>query len=85
MWGAQILLESIAAEPELPILQLNFIDAAEREMVLTTFNSTDRALPSPQAGATIHGLFEHWVATTPHAPALCYKVRGGTQDNKAKS
>ena len=70
----QILLESIVGEPSLHILSLNFVDAAERETVLNSFNQTALELPSPQAGATIHGLFEHWVSTTPDKPALSFQV-----------
>lgn len=70
----QNLLESIAADASQPILQLNFIDAAERDTVLHAFNKTEKPLPAPYAGATIHGLFEHWVDTTPNAPALSYQV-----------
>lgn len=71
---AQILLSSIAGDPGLPILSLNFIDVRERETVLQDFNNTWLHLPEPHAGATIHGLFEHWVDSTPQAPALTYKV-----------
>ncbi|KAK9813644.1 hypothetical protein WJX73_001264, partial [Symbiochloris irregularis] len=69
----KILLSSIAGDPGLPMLSLTFIDVRERETVLQDFNNTWMELPEPHARATIHGLFEHWVDTSPQAPALTYK------------
>ena len=57
-----------------PVFQLNFVDAAEEEKVLTTFNATERTLPPPYDHVTIHGLFEYWAEKTPDARAISFEV-----------
>jgi len=70
----QNLVEVIVKASEYPINSLDFVDDEEREVVLDKFNATVKDLPSPYAGATIHGLFEHWVTQTPDAKAISFEV-----------
>ncbi|RON51638.1 non-ribosomal peptide synthetase [Pseudomonas frederiksbergensis] len=60
------LVTALESAPESPLNSLAILPAAEREQVLQTFNSTDRAYPREQ---TVHALFEAQVAARPHAPA----------------
>ncbi len=65
------------AAPDTPILSLNIMSTAERQLVERSFNTTDTApLQLMHEEQTVHGAFEHWAATRPDAPALVYEVRG---------
>ena len=70
----QTLVGSILALADKPIVELDFVDDEERQLVMHTFNDTERILPPPYAGATIHGLFEHWATVTPDARAISFEV-----------
>lgn len=70
----QNLVSSIVENAQQPVFQLDFVDSAEREKVLMTFNATERALPPPYDNVTIHGLFEHWAKETPAARAISFEV-----------
>ena len=68
-------MQSAVASPEAPISRLGIMTAPERERVLRAFNAVDvlsSDLLHPQQ--TIHGLLEHWAATTPDAQAVLYEV-----------
>ena len=71
----QNLVGSIVELSEKPIAQLDFVDSAERDIVLNTFNATAVELPPPYAGVTIHGIFEYWASRTPDAKAISFEVR----------
>ena len=71
----QALVQSAVASPETPISRLGIMTTLEHERVLRPFNAVDvlsSDLLHPQQ--TIHGLFEHWAATTPDAQAVLYEV-----------
>ena len=79
----QVLLESIAATPSAPIDELGIMAASEAQVVLQTFNQTDRgdAAASEQAASegafrsqTIHGMLQFWATETPYAPAARFEV-----------
>lgn len=70
----QNLIASITDAPELPVFQLDFVDNAESEKVLKTFNATEKPLPPPYENVTIHGLFEHWATKTPDARAVSFEA-----------
>lgn len=70
----QNLLAVVAKAADFPINSLDFVDEAEREVVLEKFNATATELPSPYKDATIHGLFEHWASQTPNARAISFEV-----------
>ena len=63
---------SVAADSNIKLSQINYLQPAERHELLTVFNSTEMVCPQHQ---TIHGLFELQVAKTPDAIALIYKDR----------
>ncbi|MDT5029141.1 MAG: hypothetical protein QOE61_5567, partial [Micromonosporaceae bacterium] len=63
-----VLLHGIVTDPDIPIWQLPLLSDAERRLVLTEWNHTDRDVPP----STLAGLFEAQVLRTPHAPALLY-------------
>ena len=68
-------MQSAVAAPETPISRLGIMTPREHERVLQIFNAVDvlsSDLLHPQQ--TIHGLLEHWAATTPDAHALLYEV-----------
>ncbi|MDX2694240.1 non-ribosomal peptide synthetase [Streptomyces ipomoeae] len=60
------LLEQVAAEPDLPVRDLEVLEEAERESVLVRWNDTGREAPS----TTLPELFRAQVARTPDALAL---------------
>ncbi|MGW6461009.1 amino acid adenylation domain-containing protein, partial [Streptomyces sp. NPDC055078] len=66
------LLDAVAAEPELPLADIEVMAADERERVLTGWNDTARTLDGP---ATLAGLVASG-AREPSAPALVFE--GGT-------
>ena len=68
-------MRSAAASPDTPLAALTMVLPAEVEQVVGAFNQTERALPAPFDGCTIHGMFEHWADQTPSAPALAFEVR----------
>ncbi|MBW2464517.1 MAG: amino acid adenylation domain-containing protein [Deltaproteobacteria bacterium] len=61
------LLEGIVSDPQGAVGDLPFLEEAERERVVKTWNATQRAYPRE---ATVHGLFEEQVRATPAAPAV---------------
>ena len=71
----QALVQSAVAAPETQISRLGIMTTVEHERVLRTFNAVD-TLSSDllHAQQTIHGLLEHWAATTPDAHAVLYEV-----------
>jgi len=65
-----VLLEGIAAHPELPIGRVSLLASDERRRVLVDWNATQRALPGE---ACVHRLFEQQVDRTPDAVALVFR------------
>jgi amino acid adenylation domain-containing protein len=61
------LLESIVADPEQSIAELEWLSAAEQQRLLVEWNETHADYPLDQ---TIHRLFEEQVARTPEQTAL---------------
>jgi amino acid adenylation domain-containing protein len=61
------LLESIVAFPDMQISKLSFLTAAEREQILTEWNSTHSEYAEEKC---IHRLFEAQVERTPEAVAV---------------
>ncbi len=68
------LLRQIAADPSLPLHQLEILSAQEREQLVHTFNDT--ATPPPQA--TLVDLFQQQVRQTPNHVALIFEDRQWT-------
>ncbi|HEY0967630.1 MAG TPA: amino acid adenylation domain-containing protein [Opitutaceae bacterium] len=63
------LVSSAAAMPDAVLLDLPMMDAAERRLVMETFNATDVAYPRT-GEPLLHALVEAHVDRTPDAPAL---------------
>ncbi|MBK5438559.1 amino acid adenylation domain-containing protein [Pseudomonas sp. TH32] len=61
------LVAALEQTPEMPLNQLSVLPAAEREMLLRTFNASVRNYPQ---GQTLHGAFEAQAERRPHAIAL---------------
>jgi amino acid adenylation domain-containing protein/non-ribosomal peptide synthase protein (TIGR01720 family) len=61
-----VLLTAVAADPARPVDELPLLPGAERELVVETWNATDR----PEPAATVTELFEAQAARTPQATAL---------------
>ncbi len=61
-----VLLTAVAADPTRPVDELPLLPAAEHDLVVEAWNTTDR----PASGATVPELFEARAARTPHATAL---------------
>jgi tyrocidine synthetase-3 len=61
------LLRSILREPSRSLASLEILTQNERTEILETFNATEHALPPV---ASIHQLFEQWVAKTPDAECV---------------
>lgn len=61
------LLESVAANPDKPIVDLDLLSEAEREQQIVAFNATEQAYPRDLC---VHQLFERQVEKTPHAIAV---------------
>lgn len=74
----QNLVRSIVEDSQQPVFQLNFVDEAEREKVMLTFNATEKELPAPYDNVTIHGLFEYWASATPDARAISFEASGAS-------
>ncbi|MFE3525644.1 amino acid adenylation domain-containing protein [Streptomyces sp. NPDC059161] len=62
------LLEAVAADPELPLSQVELLSADEREQVLVGWNDTARAIDP----ATLPQLIEEQAARAPERPALVF-------------
>ncbi|QKT12788.1 non-ribosomal peptide synthetase [Rhodococcus sp. W8901] len=60
------VLESVTADPSLPVGEIELLDGAERDRVLVEWNSTDHPVPD----ATLLELFDAQVASTPDAVAV---------------
>src|SRR5690349_21098611 len=64
------LLETIAAEPQQPLTQLELMGEEERRLLLTEWNQTAR---SYSCEACVHELVEQHAETRPQALALTYE------------
>ncbi|MFG2846319.1 non-ribosomal peptide synthase/polyketide synthase [Kitasatospora sp. NPDC048296] len=64
------LLAAAVAEPDLPMGQLEILDPAERERILTGWNDTAAEVPTDR---TLPELFEAQVRRTPDATALVFE------------
>ncbi|AXG46341.1 non-ribosomal peptide synthetase [Photorhabdus laumondii subsp. laumondii] len=64
------LAEALAHTPDRPVRALDILPAAERTLLLTTWNATETPYPEDLC---IHQLFERQAATTPDAIALVYE------------
>ncbi|MFF2046179.1 amino acid adenylation domain-containing protein, partial [Kitasatospora sp. NPDC058170] len=62
------VLQAAVADPELPVSRIEILDPAERELILTGWNDTDRDLPA----TTLPELFHAQAARTPDATALVF-------------
>ncbi|WP_282796934.1 non-ribosomal peptide synthetase [Streptomyces sp. CC224B] len=63
------VLEQLAADPHTPITRLDILDAAERDLVLRTFNDTACELPE----RTVTQLVEEQAARRPEATAVVHE------------
>ncbi len=61
-----VLLTAVVAAPDRPVDTLPLLPAAEQDLVVGTWNATDRPVPD----TTVVELFEAQAARTPHATAL---------------
>ncbi|MFC5687627.1 non-ribosomal peptide synthase/polyketide synthase [Amycolatopsis mediterranei] len=61
-----VLLTAVVADPDRPVDALALLPAAERDLVVETWNATGRPVPD----TTVVELFEAQAARTPHATAL---------------
>ncbi len=68
----QTLLESIVADPGLPISRLGLLTDSERDWLLVDWNNTESDYPKDEC---IHQLFENQVEQTPDAIALVFEDR----------
>ncbi|WP_339367599.1 amino acid adenylation domain-containing protein, partial [Photorhabdus luminescens] len=70
----QQALESLTAAleqcPETPVKTLNILPAAEKKLLLETWNATETSYPDH---GCIHRLFEQWAENNPDATALVYE------------
>ncbi|WP_338861871.1 amino acid adenylation domain-containing protein (plasmid) [Mycetohabitans rhizoxinica] len=64
------LADALEATPDIAVQQLQVLPEAERQLLLNTWNATQRDYPSHLC---IHQLFEAQVERTPEAPALVYE------------
>ncbi|KER04351.1 photoditritide non-ribosomal peptide synthetase [Photorhabdus temperata] len=64
------LVEALEQAPETPVRQLEILPAAERTLLLKTWNATETVYPE---ALCIHQLFEQQVEKTPDAVALRYQ------------
>ena len=65
-WRLRRLLEQIAANPELPIGDIDILTSRERHQLLVEWNDTSRPVPA----TTLPELFRSQAERTPHAPAV---------------
>ncbi|MCG1048400.1 non-ribosomal peptide synthetase [Mycetohabitans rhizoxinica] len=68
----QTMLRAMVARPQQPVATLELLSPAERQLLLDTWNATQRDYPSHLC---IHQLFETQVERTPEAPALVYEAQ----------
>ncbi|MED2976742.1 amino acid adenylation domain-containing protein [Bacillus swezeyi] len=61
------VVEKALAKPDQLIKNIDMIESDEKERILFTFNQTDSVKP---LAPTLHGLFTHRAALSPHMPAL---------------
>ena len=66
------LAEALERAPQTPVRQLDVLPAAERTLLLETWNATEAPYPAEQC---VHQLFEEQVGRTPEATALVYEER----------
>ncbi|HEU4511146.1 MAG TPA: amino acid adenylation domain-containing protein [Pyrinomonadaceae bacterium] len=66
----EMLLESVASNPEQHLSELVLLTAEEREQMLVAWNDTAAAYPHEKL---LHQLFEGQVARTPEAVAIAYE------------
>ncbi|GAP48930.1 non-ribosomal peptide synthetase [Streptomyces azureus] len=66
--GLTRMLTALAADPDRRPADVDLLDAAQRHLLLSERNDTDRTLPRTSLAA----LFEHQAARTPGAPALSH-------------
>jgi amino acid adenylation domain-containing protein len=62
------VLEAVTADPDICLSRVQVLGAAEREMLLATWNDTAASVPD----TTMVGLFEAQVARTPDAVAIAF-------------
>ncbi|MDX2617602.1 non-ribosomal peptide synthetase [Streptomyces stelliscabiei] len=62
------LLTAVVAEPDRPVGEFDVVDADERRLLLTEWNSNDHEVPS----RTLTDLFEAQAARSPDAPAVVF-------------
>ncbi|HEX2091631.1 MAG TPA: amino acid adenylation domain-containing protein, partial [Longimicrobiaceae bacterium] len=67
-----VLLDGMAATPEVPVAELPLLPAWERHRVLVEWNATGMETPR---GRCVHHLFEAEAALRPDAPALAFEER----------
>jgi amino acid adenylation domain-containing protein len=65
-----VLLESLLADPGLPVAQVEMVSAAERQQLLVEWNRTGREYPRDKC---VHELFAVQAERTPDAVALIYQ------------
>ncbi|MES4909627.1 MULTISPECIES: amino acid adenylation domain-containing protein, partial [unclassified Streptomyces] len=65
----QRVLETVVADPDIPIDRVDILDEAERRQLLSGWNNTARRMPD----ATLSELFEAQVARTPDAIAVAFQ------------
>ena len=63
------VLEAVTTDPQAPVAQIEILDAAERQQLLTEWNDTGREVPQ----ATLPELFQAQVARTPEATAVVFE------------
>ena len=63
------VLEAVTTDPQAPVAQIEILDAAERQQLLTEWNDTRREVPQ----ATLPELFQAQVARTPQATAVVFE------------
>src|ERR1043165_6947547 len=71
----RVLLESIVADPQTRISELNILPEAERDLILKRWNETSAPYDDH---ACLHQVFEHQVRQTPDAVALRHNDRSIT-------
>ncbi|TQC37588.1 hypothetical protein EEB14_61705, partial [Rhodococcus sp. WS4] len=64
------ILEAVTADPAVPVGEIEILDAVERDLVVSGWNDTGRAVG---AGATLVSLFDARVARTPGAVAVVFE------------
>ncbi|WP_240199100.1 MULTISPECIES: non-ribosomal peptide synthase/polyketide synthase, partial [unclassified Gordonia (in: high G+C Gram-positive bacteria)] len=68
------LLETVAERPDIAVGDIELTSAAERDLLLDTWNDTIHVVPEVAAGEdTLVALFDAQVGRTPDAPALVFE------------